>query len=287
VPKKITLVVLLLATVPSGVHQFSLANEISDPDLCSQGIEKKVERHFRDYRVKISYADDRMCQRLEIWKSDRPVFLDEGVDNHYFLGNEDGSGDRRSILNLIGHGSQLVVKKWTGGAHCCNSLLVFDLGTQFREVSEIYAGNYEADVIDLDHDGAKEIRVLDDFLVYRFSCFASSAKSKVVLKYVAGRYAVAPELMKRPPPSWESLNAKVPQWRRALRAHSDPEWPPPALIQAMTDLLFTGNETIAFDLVDRVWPSDIAGRTDFLNSYREALAESKYYAQFKARESVH
>ena len=141
----------------------------------------------------------------------------------------------------------------------------------------------DAEIVDLNHDGIPEIRVLDDFLAYRFSSFAYSAKAEVVLKYTAGNYSVAPELMKRAAPSWGALNAKIPGWRRILREHSDPEWPPPSLIQTMTDLVFTGNENVAYDLVERVWPPDLAGKAGFLSSYRAALATSKYYAEFKKR----
>jgi hypothetical protein len=55
----------------------------------------------------------------------------------------------------------------------------------------------------------------------------------------------------------------------------------------MTDLIFTGHEGKAFELVDRVWPADVAGKVDFLASYREALGESRYYGEFKAKESDH
>lgn len=260
-----------------------LANEPDDSVFCSKDMEKRVEEKSGDYRVRIFYANDRMCQRLEIWKAGLLVFRDEGIDNHYFLGNEDGGGEKRSLVNLTGHGVQVVVKKWTGGAHCCNSLLIFDLGTQFREISEIYAGNFDADIVDLNHDGIPEIRVVDDFLAYRFSYFATSAKAEVVLKYTAGSYSIAPEFMKRPVPSWRSLSAKISRWRRVLREHPDPDWPPPSLIQTMTDLVFTGNESAAFDLLDRAWPPDVVGKADFLKSYREALTESRYYAEFKKR----
>ena len=249
--------------------------------LCSKDLERRVEKKSGDYRVRISYANDRTCQRLDILKRGQLVFRDEGIDNHYFLGNEDGGGDRRSTMKLIGQGVQLVVKKWTGGAHCCNSLLIFDLGTKFRKISEIYAGNFDADIVDLNHDGIPEIRVVDDFLAYRFSSFAYSANAEVVLKYQAGNYVVASELMRRPAPPWGSLNVKIPKWQRLLRAHSEPDWPPPSLIQTMTDLVFTGNERVAFDLVDRVWPPDVVGKADFLKAYREALTESRYYAEFK------
>jgi hypothetical protein len=87
----------------------------------------------------------------------------------------------------------------------------------------------------------------------------------------------------RKPARLELFDPEIPKWRKLLREHSDPDWPPQPLIQAMTDLIFTGNESLAFQLVDEVWSQDISGKADFLKSYREALADSKYYPGLKGR----
>jgi hypothetical protein len=77
------------------------------------------------------------------------------------------------------------------------SLLVFNLGSKFEKVAEIYGGNFDPEIIDLDRDGIPEIRVTDDFLAYRFSSFAYSATADVILKYANGRCSVASELLDR------------------------------------------------------------------------------------------
>jgi hypothetical protein len=257
-----------------------LANEPGASEQCSNGIERIIEKKAEDYRVRISYADDRMCQRLEILKHDRVVFQELGIDNHYFLGNEWDDRDKRFLMSLTGQGTQLVISKWTGGAHCCNSLLIFDVKGKFKKIADIYGGNYGIEIVDLNHDGIPVIRLTDDFLAYRFSSFASSAQATVVLKFNKGQYTVAPELMKRPA-YLKSFAPVIPRWRKLLREHANPDWPPPPFIQAMTDLLFTGNEGLAYRLVDNVWPVNIPGKADFLKSYHEALANSQYYAEFK------
>ena len=229
-----------------------------------------------------SSPNGRNSLSLEILKRNRVIFQEEGIDNHYFLGNEWIMRDKRFLMNLTGHGSQLVVSKWTGGAHCCNSLLIFDVKGEFKKIADIYGGNYDLEIVDLNHDGIPEIRLTDDFLAYWFSSFAYSAQASVVLKYVNGHYTVAPEFMKRPA-RLESFNADIPQWRKLLREHRDPDWPPPPFIQAMTDLIFTGHENLAYQLVDQVWQSGVPGKADFLKSYHEALADSIYYREFTER----
>ncbi|MBI4404303.1 MAG: hypothetical protein HY537_09095 [Deltaproteobacteria bacterium] len=270
---------LLLATF--GFSRVALADKTNEAEFCSKGIEQMIEKKIGDYRIIISYANDRMCQRFDLLKREQIVFHEEGIDNHYFLGGDDSN--KHFLRKLTGHSTQLVVKRWTGGAHCCTSLLIFDLGREFRKIAEIYGGNFDPKIIYLDHDGISEIRIMDDFLAYRFSSFAYSATADVVLRYTNGHYSVAPEFMKKPVPSQRALDAKIPLWEKLLRKKNASDWPAPPLIQTLTDLIYTGNKKVAFDLLDRAWPADVAGKADFLKSYQEALNESKYYAEFERK----
>lgn len=280
--KKVALLAIIFRVFTLSFPQSALASEADESDLCSKDIERIVEKKAGDYRIRISHDGARICQRLEIFRQGQIVYREEGIDSHYSLGSDWDGHHKHFLMSLTGHGAQLVVSKWTGGAHCCNSLLIFDVRGEFRKIDEIYGGNYDLEIVDLDHDGIPEIRLLDDFLAYLFSSFAYSAKADVVLRYVNNHYLVAPELMKKPA-RLKALNAKIPRWRKLLRKHSDPEWPPSPFIQAMTDLIFTGNEILAFKLVDQVWPPDVPGKADFLKSYRTALVDSKYYSKFVGR----
>ena len=242
--RKVAIILLLLQTILLGIAQAGFGGEKENSGNCSKSTKRIIEKKAGDYRVRISHSDDRMCQHLEILKQNQVVYKEEGFDNHYTLGNDWNDRHNPYLMNLTGHSIQLIVSKWTGGAHCCNSLLIFDVRGEFRKIDEIYGGNYNFEIVDLDHDGIPEIRLTDDFLAYLFSSFAYSARATVILKYVNGHYSVAPELMRRPVRlKW--FDAKVPKWRKLLREHRDPDWPPPPFIQAMTDLIFTGNEKLA------------------------------------------
>lgn len=250
----------------------------SESDLCARDIRNIVEKKIGEIQVKISTANGQTCGKLEISQRGRKVFLDQGIGNHYFLGAKLLAGDPHFLFNLTGMGKQLVISKWTGGAHCCDSLFVFELGAELRKIAEIEGGNFEPEIVDLKHDGRSEIIVTDDFLAYRFSSFAESAKGKVILKFSNGDFVPADEYMRRKPPSGSSWQNHVTSWRKSLK-ESGPERLPESFVQALTDLVFTGNEHLARPFVDKVWPEGIPGKIAFLKEYKEALADSRYYSK--------
>jgi len=208
------------------------------------------------------------------------LFHDEEIGGYYFL-NDRFEKHGNSLFFLPGKNNpHFVFSKWTGGAHCCYSLHIFSLGKDFRKVASIDGGNSQPILKDLDGDRIPEIEVLDDFLAYQFSSFAMSAFGTVVLKYSYGKYQVSSELMKKPPPSPNHWKSKIESWKNDLR-RKDPDWPSPSLIQTMTDLIFTGNKKVAFDLIHSIWPPDVSGKNNFLTAYEEALKQSNFYPEFE------
>ena len=259
---------------------FALSIGTDEVRVCSTALEPIVEKAAGAYRVKITYAGDRICQRLEILKRGKVIYREFGIDNHYDLG--DGFQHENYLRSLTGKGKQLIVRKWTGGMHCCYSLLVFNLNSEFRKLAEIDAGNSDPELVDLDGDGIAEIKLFDDFLAEQFSCYADSAFPDVVIKYSKGRFAVAPEFMKKPPPSLDEFDDKIPIWRKGLREHGR-QWPPPDFMQDFTALIFHGNRKQAFELLEKTWPHDVVGKKEFKKEYREALNSSRYYRDFEKR----
>jgi hypothetical protein len=85
--------------------------------------------------------------------------------------------------------SQVLVSTFTGGAHCCSVLTVvesrdgawrtFDLGS--------WDGDTPAMPRDLDDDGVKEFRFVDQAFLYTFASYAESWAPPVIHKLVDGR----------------------------------------------------------------------------------------------------
>ena len=250
-----------------------------DP-LCQENTILMEQKQDHGYDITVSRAEDWICQSIDIKKDGELLFHNEEIGGYYYLSDRfEEHGDPFFFLpgNINPH---FVFSKWTGGAHCCYSLHIFSLGQDFREVAAIEGGNSQPILKDLDGDHIPEIEVLDDFLAYQFSSFAMSAFTTVVLKYSDGQYRVSAELMKKLPPNFNHWKPKIKSWKNDLR-RKDPEWPPPSLIQTMTDLIFTGNRKEAFDLIHSIWPPDVSGKNDFLTAYEEALKQSNFYPEFE------
>lgn len=103
------------------------------------------------------------------------------IDSFIELGEETG-GD------ITGEGHpDVIVKVFTGGAHCCFSTMVYDLGPVLTKVLETPLSNCDGYFQDLNGDGVLEFITCDDLFAYEYCCFAGSPAVRVVLQYEPGR----------------------------------------------------------------------------------------------------
>jgi hypothetical protein len=93
------------------------------------------------------------------------------------LGQETGT-------DLTGEGHpDVVIEVFTGGAHCCLSTIVYDLGPTLTKVLETPLSNCGGSFQDLDSDGVAEYVTCDDLFAYVYCCYAGSPAAQVVLRY--------------------------------------------------------------------------------------------------------
>ena len=103
------------------------------------------------------------------------------VDSFVELGEETGT-------DITGEGHpDVIVKVFTGGAHCCSSTIVYDLGPALMKVLETPLSNCDGYFQDLNGDGVLEFITCDDLFAYAYCCFAGSPAVTVVLQYEPGR----------------------------------------------------------------------------------------------------
>jgi hypothetical protein len=94
-----------------------------------------------------------------------------------------------SLLDLDHDGSdEVIVKSFSGGAHCCTSYLIY--GWQNGKFNQLDAGMFDGEggeFKDLDHDGRLELLTYDNAFLYTFSSYAGSFPPSLILAYQNGQ----------------------------------------------------------------------------------------------------
>lgn len=143
---------------------------------------------------------------------------------------------------------------WSGGAHCCITLVVLEIGARFREVARIGGLDSEFIVEDLDGRPGLEIKMRDAHYVYWKASAAGSYMPLVILAYDGEAYRMAAELMRRPPPGEGEWAALIRAVREDDKGYAfSLETPPPALWRVMLDLIYSGNMAQARPFLDAAW----------------------------------
>lgn len=89
--------------------------------------------------------------------------------------------------DITGEGHpDVIIHTDSGGAHCCYSALVYDLGETLTKVLETPSSNCKTTFSDLDADGIFEAVTCDDLFAYRYCSFAGSPMPTVILAHVPG-----------------------------------------------------------------------------------------------------
>lgn len=250
-----------------------------------------VDEHvFGDYRVRLydvwedPAATEFRAMSFEILRGDQRVFSDEGWRLRVCGTNATPDSEAADAglppigTDITGDGQpDLVIYDYSGGAHCCSSFYLFEIGAAFRHIQTLDAAHSEGiTFVNLDADPALEIAMLDWSYAYRWSCFACSPVAEVLLKYDGVIYTAAESLMRLPPPTPEELHALADEVRRLDNWSPDIPIPTPAMIGHMLSLVYSGNRFYAWVLMEMVWPDGGAAKETFADEFETALAESPY-----------
>jgi hypothetical protein len=158
--------------------------------------------------------------------------------------------------DVTGEGNpDVILQVFTGGAHCCFSTVVYDLGASLTKVLETPLSNCGGGFEDLDGDGVMEYRTCDDLFAYRYCGFASSPMAEVVLQYEAGRGYVPAS------PRFPEIYAQTLAQHREWAESADPEAGDEldgttkcAVLWPVLDYLYMGDPAQAWAELDRLYP---------------------------------
>jgi len=170
--------------------------------------------------------------------------------------------------------AELVLQSYSGGAHCCFYLSIFELGAEPTLLAEFDGAHAPVQLVELDGDRALEVQLYDWTFAYWKASFADSPAPRVILDLVEGLYAGAPELMRLAPPAPAEIAAQAAAARQVLQSTGKPSsllWGP------MLDYIYSGQAEAAFLLFEQAWPRDLPGAGAFLVQFGAQLSYSPYW----------
>lgn len=277
---------------PQSVAKHAAKND-SDPrpgeELpCPQQQNQTDEARFGNYVIRtFRGANFEGC--VQIIKSGAVVYSLASAD--FKIGNNFWNGTPVPIgTDVTEEGKpNAIVTDWSGGAHCCFTLHIFELGKKFREIGKIEAGDGDGDnFVDPAHNGSYEFVGHDWEFGYWRASFAESPAPKIILKYHKGKFQLAPELMKTSNPTPDQLAELIDS------VQSDDKWSsniakeceqgcgiPPNLWKNMLDLIYGGHADSAWKLFDQSWPKKLEGKDTFAKEFCKQLKGSHYWRELK------
>jgi hypothetical protein len=255
-----------------------------------RGAKPEETVRFNDYTI-ARYLIEAQNPILEIRKAGVTVFTLQ--QSSISIGSYGYSDEARFPVgtNLTGNRSpNLVVSTYSGGAHCCTDVHVFELSDQFRHVARFDARHAEGvEFADLDKNGIPTVSMADWHYIYVIAPMIASPAPTIIFRFRNGRYQLAPDLMKQPAPAKEELKQFAQEIRRLFEqarkkpAEADqiltrwnPDYPVPQLWAKMLDLIYAGNEGEALLLFEEAWPETYPGKQKALKRFRVLVGESPF-----------
>ncbi len=234
---------------------------------------KKIEK----YTAIINFLPEEGRGKLTIKKGQKIVYK-ENDGYHYYFGLNSRK-DKFSGKNITGNKiPNLVITNFVGGLNCCVYSHIFELGERFRKIITLYTKK-GIELVDLDLDKVMEIELEEEPIYGVFASIAGSPAGRVVLKYINNDYKLAPQLMKKPPPTEKQLKKLKNQIVKAFKKQDGPDLPYDFL-KALMDLSYTGHLDMALKIADETWPPTKEGLPEFKKTFISCLNESEYWKAF-------
>jgi len=265
------------------------------------------KQSFGDYEVRIYRNKDSDEGLLKITRKGKVIFSKEGTSYKVGIIYEDMPEDKLVKMgnDITGDGQpNLVVSHWSGGAHCCFSYYVFNIGKDFKLLDVIDGGDGDASrFTDVDNDGKLEFLGNDWTFGYWHECFAASPAPSIILKYANGKYRLALDLMGKPLPTVAEERILIKEIKKeqedilrqvkkdmASVGQTDADnfaWVqddvviPSKVWGHMLGLIYTGHSGEAWRFLDKVWPAGKGGKDKFIADFKKQLSESPYWDTIK------
>ncbi|HYP06408.1 MAG TPA: hypothetical protein VER03_09220, partial [Bryobacteraceae bacterium] len=187
--------------------------------------------------------------------------------------------------DLTGDGTaDLIVKEYSGGAHCCARWRMISLASPPIVLTDIdNGGSVKFPFKDYDGDGAFEVERHDTTFNYWNASLAESPVITLVYRLANGQLTFAPDLMKKPPLTTDELHRRSSALDWESRKLEIDFNIPPHLWTQMLELIATGNHQQVEEFARLAWhPSAVVSRDSFLKAFYRRLHESPNTQEIKA-----
>lgn len=243
---------------------------------------------FKTYQ-ELTTDDESAC--LEVTHAGKAVFRKIEEGGEFSLGQkaqpEYGVPAISPGTDLTGRGHpNMIASYYSGGAHCCTSILLFELEPKLRLISTLETG--DSDVAHFERnmqEGTYYFIAWDEPFAYWHACYLCSPMPKVILKPLSdtkGNLVFQLDLKKmliHAPTEQEWQRDFLPKAREAFApgAPFEKYYVGSQLWKPMLNLIYGGQADWAWKLVDAVWPADMSGKNEFLGEFCGQLTQSEYW----------
>lgn len=193
-----------------------------------------------------------------------------------------------ALDDLNGDGlPELVVFRYSGGAHCCYTVHVFTIAGNISRPITIDAGNGMAirPAADFARAGQYNLGIPDQSFDYWHGPHATSPFPEVLYRLSTGHLEIDLHAMLRPAPSPADLDSTAAAVRRSMTGAGSIE--DPQLWRSMLDLIYSGHEGEAWTFFESAWPPDRPGKKQFLAEFKTVLSASLHYQNLRAALAAH
>jgi hypothetical protein len=175
----------------------------------------------------------------------------------------------------------VIVERYSGGAHCCFATDVYDLAEALVvvELPPSPGGNVAGRFVDLDADGIFEYLSADDSFAYAYCAFAGSAAVPVVLAYDTARHRYVPASSGYPQVYAGAIERDTERARAASLGASDVGWDGTAkcgVLPLVLDYLYSGDPNEAWGALELYYP--FSDRDEFRAEIETLVSRSPYFA---------
>lgn len=188
----------------------------------------------------------------------------------------DGSGD------VTGDAvPDLIIEEFSGGAHCCTTYIVVQLGPTPRVLATIDARN-GAFWHETDTPGVARLVGADYTWDYWNAPHADSAAPPIILRWSRGGFRLDEDAMRTPPPDPAEVEALAALLNSLPESMYVERFPPSDLWKAMLEYIHHGHERAAYALMERAWSPSWGDMAAFRREFDDQRRASPHDEQVRA-----